>query len=431
MREVTVEFLHQEASRLQAMVVLTRIFDGSGVKIHSPGDVLSLETVKMMLLTGIQRVFLPEPGDNVCDELGLEMVAPADLSEGETLAEEVRGANGKVLFSAGTPLGGPALDSLRGSTTSAVLITQGADPLLLAQARAYVARVPPAPPRFVARDTGGGTVVAGPKPLLTPRGKVLITFTDDMVRGRLAVLAADGGHEVVQHPGVTEIPAVVRKYRPDVLIMPVAEVAAAMPELRKMIGARPPAMIACAEEARKAELFKALQAGANDSLYLPPQRDQVLDKIRGALQVLGRWVRMKPGMKGDRRATARQPGGIVCHLKDTYISKPLQVSSATLLDLSEGGVKIEYGLLTPAQVDTYAPHSVHPRHFWYHYSKGSPLARDLTVSLPGPTGKSFESFARVVYVTGLGVNEVAGLAFSKRQEAATRHMTTVRARPAF
>jgi CheY-like chemotaxis protein len=264
--------------------------------------------------------------------------------------------------------------------------------------------------------------------LLVPRAKVLVAVPDDFFRSLLANTIATAGHEVVEHRTPQDAASVARSTRPDIVVLDLPDAALAGAELRKSDEFRNVALIVCAEEGRQADVHKALLGGANDSVPKPPRREAILEKVRGCMASLGRSVRLKPAVQVDRRRAAREGGHFVCGLQDTFLSKPLPVPSATVLDIGEGGLRIEYALPSWSVLHAYTSHGVHPRHFFYNYAKSNPLGRELTVTLPASGGTPLEAFAKFVHVELSGGSEVAGVAFQKVSGSLETHLSTVRRR---
>jgi len=152
-------------------------------------------------------------------------------------------------------------------------------------------------------------------------------------------------------------------------------------------------------------------AGANDWLPRPPSRDLLNEKIHGCQALLGRKVRLPPSLRVERRRQDRKPGGGECGLKDPGAARVLPVISGEILDLGDGGLRIDYNLPNWPVPWAYMVHGVHPRHFFHTYAAANPQGRDLLATF----GK-IERPVRVAQVTPSGEFEVASLIFPEVKE---------------
>jgi len=134
-------------------------------------------------------------------------------------------------------------------------------------------------------------------------------------------------------------------------------------------------------------------------------------------------VKLAPTLLAERRLQERHAGnGETVELKDPTLMKPLPVVSGELLDLGDGGLRMDYNLPSWAHPWAYMVHGVHPRHFWYTYAWSNPMGRDLRVVLPGSSGPR-ERAARVSHVAPSGEFETMSLLFPDVQ---ARHSTAIR-----
>ncbi|HXX93201.1 MAG TPA: hypothetical protein VEN81_06175 [Planctomycetota bacterium] len=435
MREVPVSLLRDELIRLGAIVVQSRLLDASGLKLHSPGDVLTVARTKLMAELGIDRVWLLEPGEGeptAQRALSTEMVAVSDLELRDVVAEDIRGADGQLAIPAGTILDEPHLKIAFRSGAEHVTVRRRGIEGLLRAAMEYVESLPPGPPRPPRPDTRVTqatlrSLPAAVKPLLLPRLRVIVALKDDFQRAIVSNALVAEGHEVSEQAQPREAALATRNTRPDLAVIDLSDAPAVLGVVRTPEGSVHTAVIVAGEETRREEFHRALLAGANDTLGLPARPAILLEKLRACLQAVGKRVNVKPHVHVERRSGAREPGHFACAIVDKFLSKPLPVSSATVLDLGEGGLRIEYGRPEHPGFETWMGHSVHPRHYFYNYSKQSPLGRDLTVILPAPAGGApLEAMARFVHVEAAQEFETAGLAFQKVRGSVRDHLTLIR-----
>ena len=436
MREVSVSALKDDVFRLGAVVTRTRLFHASGLKLHSAGDILTMAQLKAMQDGGMKSVFLLEPGegeDGAKKALTTEMAPLDKVLASDMLAEDVRAPDGHVVAAAGTYLLAQFVGELRRHGVPWVTIRKRALETLALQAKSYLSLFPPPPGRPARPDTRLTQLTerrpAAVRPLLVPRARVIVALRDEFQRAVVTNTLGADGHEALDYASGHEAAWAAKSGACDVVIVELSEWAAARALLRPPQDPPTVAVVIAAEQGRSPEVHKALDAGANDSFPLPARREDVLEKVLGGLRAMGRSVSVKPAVQMDRRKAAREGGHFVCSLTDKFVSKPLPVSSATVLDIGDGGLRIEYPAPAGCDRNAYRADSVHPLHFLYHYSKASPLGRDLTVVLPGPIGgKPLEGFARFVHVTRKKDYEVAGLVFQRIHGSVRDHMTTVRGR---
>lgn len=435
MREVAVSFLRDELIRLGAVVVQTRLFHPCGLKLHSPGDAVTFERLKSMQELGFEKVVLLEPGEGeqaAQRALSTEMIPLMDLRKLDVVAEDLFGADGTAAVHAGQVVDEGTLRTALRSGAGQVTIRRRNLETLVRHAQEYVDGLPPRPARPPRPDTRVNQMTtrampAPVRPLLVPRARVLVALKDDFQRALIANAIAAEGHEVSELSEPREAALAARSTRPDAVLVDLADAAAFCGVLRAP-GIEPGvAVLVVADESRREEIHKAFLAGVNEVLALPPRPQAIHEKLRGCLQAAGRRVNLRPHVQAERRAGPREPGNFACGLLDKFLSKPLAVSSATVLDVSEGGLRIEYGVPAVPGFDAWMGHAVHPRHSFYNYSKQSPLGRDLTVRLPAPRGGApLEAMARFVHVERNKEYEIAGLAFQRVRGSVRDHLTLIR-----
>jgi hypothetical protein len=105
------------------------------------------------------------------------------------------------------------------------------------------------------------------------------------------------------------------------------------------------------------------------------------------------------------------------------------VKEATLLDVSDAGLRVEYRRPPGQPAHAYLAHGVHPQHFFFNYAKDNPLGRDLTVTFPAAGGRTLEGHAKFVHVSCTGEFEVSGLVLQRMKSSVREHMTAVRGGP--
>ena len=125
MKELTAEFVRQEVARLGEVVVQTAIYHGSGLKLFSAGDAITLAHAKALHASGIRTLHLLEFEDDarlVRKALGIGRVAPQEATIGDVVMEDLRGVDGELAFPAGTTITSGNLDRLRASAYPEVVI---------------------------------------------------------------------------------------------------------------------------------------------------------------------------------------------------------------------------------------------------------------------------------------------------------------------
>lgn len=407
-RELPVDFLREEVLRLRAVVPQTKVLHPCGKRLHSAGDPITGAHVKVMTELGVRALLALEPGEEERElqkELAGQRIARADLRPGEAVEREIPG--------------------------SAEVIVRRRDMAeVTRQAEEYLARIPARPAKVPRQDTRLTRMLqkeAFPvRPLLVPQARVLVAVPDDFLRALLVNTVLGAGHEVQESRDAGGAAAAAKQFKPDAILADLADAAPIASELRKSDEFRMTALLAVAEEGRHHDVYKALMAGANGAVPKPPRREVLLEAVRAGMEALGRAVRFKPAVTGERRKIARGPGHFVCTIRDTYLTKPLPVTGATVLDIGEGGLQIEYTLPAWPLPHAYAAHEVHPRHFFYNYARDSALGREISIVMPAPGTAPLEAFARFVHLRREGNTEIAGLAFVKVKGSVTEHVSTIR-----
>jgi len=427
MREIAAAALAAEVTRLGTMVSHVFIVDRSGVELHAPGDVLGPGHAKLLAAEGLGNVYLLEPSDKideVVDQLGVVRRPPVEIREGDVVAREVRSSDGKVKIAPGTRLDAAGVAAVGAARVATVPVCAREREVEAQLASAYLSKGGLSPVRPVRPDP---VQLAAQAPVffpISPRAEVLVAVEDDGVRLRIFNLLMSAGHGVREQR--TWDDGAAERARADVVLLGVDAAAEACPKVRESILYRASTILVCAEDGKGPQVYKALQAGANDILSLPVRQDVLLEKVRACVALQGKRTTVKPGILKERRTTPREKRAMTCELRDPALGRPLEVTTATIVEFGDGGVRIEYGLLEAARVADYRPHSVHPGHFFYNYARANPLGRDFMVTITAPGQPSLESSARVTHVSRSLSAEVAGLAFTRVQQGATKRLTSVR-----
>lgn len=433
MREVSVETLRGEVMRLGAVVAQTRILHLTGTRLHAPGSVITSAEIRSLQETGIKTVYLLEAGEteqSAQKDLQSEAVEAWGLAVGDVLVEDLKDHAGRVALRSGTIIDAVMLQGGIPGGQGRILIRRralrGADD----QAREYLARLPVPPPRVPRPDsrvTRVSEAAAGPiKILLVPRARILVTLADPFQRAFILNSYLSEGHEGFDRRWADVTAGDLLQMKLDAIVIDLAEAPTAVPVLRRTDLLRSLAVLVAGAEDRKAEMFKALSAGANGTLPMPPRRDLLLERLRGTIQSLGRRVLVKPAVIRERRTQPREGGHFVCQIRDPFLKNPLPIHQVTALDLSEGGMRIEYARPPWPEPHAYLAHGVHPRHFCFNYAKDNPLGRDVTVTLPPAAGRDLEISAKFVHVSVTSDYETAGLVFHRVKGSVREHLSTVR-----
>jgi hypothetical protein len=382
---------------------------------------------------GIKSVYLLEAGESEQDalkSLTTESLSVSRLSVGDVLVEDLKASSGQVLLKSGTRIdevfhAGPVR-----AASGPVLVRKRNSEGGEGQAKSYLARIPeptPGPPRPDSRVMRAVPAPPAPlKVLLAPRARILVTIEENFQRSLVVNSYASEGHEVVNRRWADVSRGDLQHLKLDALIVDLEDAAAAVSMLRKADLFKGVGILVAGADTRKAEIFKAISAGANGSVSLPPRRDQLLEKLRGTLQALGKRVAVKPAVLADRRTTPREGGHFVCHLSDPFLKNPLPIREATVLDLGENGIRIEYPRPAWPQAHAYLAHGVHPQHFCFNYAKDNPLGRDFVVAMPPAGGKEMQLSAKFVHVSANSDYETAGLVFHRVKGSVRDHISTVR-----
>ncbi len=430
MREVSFDFLKSEVLRLRALVTQTRLFHPCGTKLHHSGVPITPVEIQAMQEAGIKSLLVLDPGETeqeALKRLTTEIVDASGLIPGDFLAQDLRDPAGELVASAGSPVDPAALAKANIVGSMRVAIKRRKPEPGAEQAGAYLAKIPPVPklPRPDSRMGRPVEAMTGARPPFVPRARIWVSVADDFHRSLIVNAFTVEGHEVIDRKWVDRKESDFNVAKLDLLIVDLASAAEAVKIMRKGDLLNKIPMLVAAPEGKKQDVFKAISAGANGSVTVPPKREQLLDKLRSTLQAFGRSVNLKLDAQGERRAEAREPGNIVCTLQDKFLKTALPVKDATVLDLSEHGLKIEYGRKEwPFHV--YIAHAVHPQHPFFNYAQDNPLGRDVTIALPPIGGRTLEGNAKFVHVTLNGAYEVAGLKFHRMSTSVREHVTAVR-----
>lgn len=437
MREVTVETLRGEVIRLGALVTQTRVLHVTGARLHPPASVIGPNEIRSLQEAGIKSVYLLEAGETeagAMKELSTEAVEAFGLAVGDVLVEDLRDHTGRPVMRAGTIIDPVMLAGGIPGGTGLIKIKRrglrGGDE----QVKSYLSRLPPTPPRAPRPDSRltqvSQTAAGAVKVLLAPRARVLVTIADTFQRSLMLNTYATEGHEVVDRRWVDVSHGDLHQMKIDALVLDLAEAPMALPILRKTDLFRTLGVLVAGAEDRKAEMFKALSAGANGTIPLPPRRDLLLERLRGTIQALGKRVTVKPSVIKERRAEVREGGHFVCTVSDPFLKTPLPIRQVTALDLGENGMRIEYPRPAWPQPHAYLAHGVHPQHFCFNYAKDNPLGRDLVVTMPPAGGREMQVNAKFVHVGMNADYETAGLVFHRVKGSVRGHISTVRGQAA-
>lgn len=420
MREITIDFLREETTRLWGLITGTRMLHPLGPRLHGTGEAITLAHVKSMADLRVTRVVLLEPGEDEQASQQILRVARMErsaLREGDILAEGMPDVEPPL--AAGRVLRPEDVHRLSGA--GSVAIQDRGWEVAEQMVSRYLASHPPPERNAMATDTRVTRMTSvntvRVRPLLSPRGRVLVVAGEDLLRSILSSMLSTAGHEVTEASSVAEAVAVARKSRFDVVAadgVPAGEVAALLRRLEHMART---IFLACVENPRSPEAAKLLLAGMNDVLPKPPRREVLLEKVRAGMECLGREVRLAPAVKGERRKAVRERGKAECSLRDALEGVPAPVASASVLDTSPLGFRVEYPVPDRGRPCPYTTHAVHPSHALYKYSRSNPSGRDLTMVIPIATGGAKEVFARVIWIKWSGLMEQAGLAFSRRRDS--------------
>lgn len=431
MREVSGEFLHSEITRLSSVVVQTWVYHPSGVLLHAPGDVLTAEHAAAFAPSVLDRVLLLEVAEDrkaALAALGVATLPLADLTPDDALADEIVAPGGRVRFKPGTVLEPSVVEAMAREKIASAPVCRGSTPAALKWARTYLEAVPAIAPKMIRPDPAGAAATTCAWSLLTPRAKVLAVFPDDMARLRIVNGLVAAGHEVVEVKSFGDALNASKTQRPDAVLVPPEGAIQVCQDLRKK-GETLRSIVICVagEPAKLAGVSsRAIEAGANDVLSMPVTPGLLADRVRGWMRLRNKIVGLTPSIAKERRTSERRSAAMTLRISDPGTSRPLPVTSATLLEFSDGGLKLEYGLLEPPDPGHYRPHTVHPAHPLWSYAKDNPMARDFLVQLTGKGVPSFESHARFSHITLVTGSERVGVAFVKRQEGAAARVTTLR-----
>lgn len=428
MREVGVETFREEVFRLRGAISLMPIYHFSGAKLHDAGSPISPTDGQLMQRLGMQTVYFPDQGEGELEaqrSLSTQTVDIRDLAIGDVLADNIFNAAGEEICPPGTFIDAPMLEgSLRGLSGPVTIKKRGMKGAA-EQVSTYLRMLPPAAPRPRRPDPGLEPATRTTRPLLAPRARILVSVEDAFQRALMMNVCASEGHEAIDRRWVDVTVGDFQRTKVDAIILELSDAPAALPLIRKSDVFRSVAVLVTAPEGRRSEVFKALSGGANGSIPMPVKRDVLLDRIHHTIQAMGRPVKLKPAVIKERRSVAREGGHMLCSLQDKFLSSPLAVKEATLIDVSDQGLKIEYR--RPAWAPhIYLAHGVHPQHYFFNYAKDNPLGRDVNVVFPSAGGRTLDGHAKFVHISMAGDFEIAGLVLQRMKSSVREHMTVVR-----
>ncbi len=393
MREITVDFLDAEAARLRAVLAQKPVFHPSGVRLHSPGEAITPETVKLMRQFGMKSLYILEPGETEFKALGaldVERIAPRALAAGDVLAEDLWGLDGAMVASAGQVLDAAALARAKGARGASTAIRRRGMEAAQKQARDYLARRPPAPARGARTDERVTEFIRAAliqvRPLLVPAGRIAVGVREEFSRAVVHNALAGAGYEPIGWDASPTGLEDLRSRSPDLVVIDLEDALSLCLAIRKEDGLRGAGILVCAEDGRKAEIASVLLDGANDSVHRPPPPDLLLYKVRVCMQAMGRAVNLKPAILMDRRGGPRGAAKQAGTLRDAASSGPLPVSAVAVTDLGEGGARIEYARPDWPARHAFLPHGVHPRHFFHEFAKSNARGQDLVLAFSPPAG---------------------------------------------
>lgn len=434
MREVSVASLREEILRIRGAVTQARVFHPSGALLHGPGSPLTSAELQAFQQAGIQTVWFADQGESEAEALRTlttQVVDVRDLAIGDVLADTIIGPDGDDLIGPGTFVDAPILEGpVRKASGSVTIRRRGIKPGGPEQVLVYQSLLPkyaPHPPRPDSGATFAVTVQPRPlKPVLAPRATVLVTLEDGFQRALMMNMIAVEGHDVGDRRWADVSQAEFQRLRFDAIILDLADAPSALALLRKSEAFKSVAVLVTAPEGRRSEVFKAISSGANASIPMPVRREVLIERLHGAIQAFGRAPKLKPAVLQDRRGQAREGAHMLCQLQDKFLSSPLPVKEATLLDVTDSGFRIEYRRPVWPVPHAYLPHGVHPQHFFFNYAKDNPLGRDVNVTFPPTFGRTLEGHAKFVHLSFAGDFEVAGLVLQRMKSSVREHMTAVR-----
>src|SRR5436309_13522973 len=125
MKEISEDLIRQEVARLGAIVVETAVYHESGMKLFSPGDVITLGHAKALHASGIMNLFLlefDEDARKIRKALGVERVAPKEVEIGDVLMEDFRGTGGELIYALGTAITSDIVERIRAAAFPEVTI---------------------------------------------------------------------------------------------------------------------------------------------------------------------------------------------------------------------------------------------------------------------------------------------------------------------
>lgn len=433
MIELSGEFLRKEIVRLGGIIAQTVILHPLGRKLHSESDPLTAAHAKLMYDTMMESVCLLEPGEDeksVERSLLTERIAPGNLAPGDVLSREIRDAQGGILAPLGESLESGLIEQIRLLAPEAVEIRKRYKPFEREQVEEYLVKT------AALRDEGARfdpqltrVLRLSPipiRPLLVPRGRILMALQAPGDRQTIASMLKTGGHETCEIRSFDEFDATLAGSPIDVVVATVNDLAALGLGQRTALKLHRLEVLALVDEENESQRLRALELGANEILTKLPKRDLLLERVRGCLSLLGRRVSLAPMVSTERRKHVRSPARYGCKLSDPTLSTPMAIRTGEVLDSGDGGVLIEYNCPAWPSPWAYTPHGVHPKHFWYQYTKSNPLGRSLRVLLPSTLGTSAEAAAWVVNVEPNGEFERVRMAFEKSPATVRRTATALR-----
>ena len=431
MKEATVEFLRDEVIRLRSIVVQTKLLHPSGVRLHTSGEAITSNEVKLMMDEGFKKVYFTDPGEAEKEarrRLLSVRIHVADLRDGDVVEEDIPDADIEI----GTKVDARIRDALKKAERKTVMTRQRGVTALRGSAGGYADRttIQPRSPYRADTRVEMATMVrsAVVKPYYVPRVRVVICVEDEFLRATLQGVLVMAGHEVSVSGMGSELAIVLKNFRADIVMFDVSDTADPVVSVcRQLREAKLDQLgiLVCVPPDRKADGKKVLRAGATDILPKPPGKYVILDHIRSCSEMRGRRARFAPKPQLDGRKTPRKQRHLVGNFADSFTRKPIGIPAATVRDFSEKGARVEYNLPDWPQKYAYTPHGMHPLHPLYEYARSNPMGREVIITFSTADGSTLELFARFVHLEPSGQFEIAGLSFGRPRPEMKDRLTTI------
>ena len=145
MRQVSGEFLHSEIGRLGSVVLQTWAYHPSGILLHSPGDVLTIEHSAVFEKAVLDTLYLVEAGEDrkvVLGKAGVVQVPIDAVTPEDVLAEDLMPPGARNRYRAGTTLEAAVVENLKKDRVGAVAVCRGATAASIKWAKTYLDLAP-------------------------------------------------------------------------------------------------------------------------------------------------------------------------------------------------------------------------------------------------------------------------------------------------